>query len=171
LEGALTRLGFRTIASPTIAAARKFKLRAFIITTLELLVVASAGAHAGLYPAGGFFHSPLTVMMLSAVVLFGVGWPFYNFAFDAGIQDEYDVGVLIALLASTFAIASLPFGMISPTAWLTSAGFVVASTLTAGWFILRATQILGLVHSAVNKQDAPPAPQTQLGVTPNGSRD
>jgi len=171
-ESALARLGFRTIPSPTPDAARKFVLRALIITGLELLVVASAGAHAGLFAPAGLFHSPLVVMVFSALVLLGAGLPFYVFAYDAASQGVFDTSVAIALLAIVSAIVSLPLGMISPTAWLTSAGFVVASTLTAGWFLVRAIQIggLSLRDAAVKKHDVTTVPQTQLGVISDGSR-
>ncbi len=171
-ESALARLGFRTISSPTPDAARRFVLRALIITGLALLVVASAGAHAGLFAAAGIFHSPLVVMALSALVLFGVGLPFYVFAYDAASQGVFDTSSVIALLAIVSAIASLPLGMISSTSWLTSAGFVIATTLTAGWFLVRAIQISGRRpgEAAVRKQDVTTAPQTQLGVISDGSR-
>ena len=170
-ERALARLGFRTIPSPTIATVRKFVLRATIITGLEILVVASAGAHAGFFAPAGLFHSPLVVMVFSALVLLGAGLPFYVFAYDAASQGVFDAGVVIALLAILSAIASLPLGMISPTLWLTSAGFVVASTLTAGWFLVRAIQIWGLHREAAMKElDVTTAPQTQLGVASDGSR-
>ena len=171
-ESALARLGFRTIPSPTIAAARRFVVRVFIITGLELLVVASAGAHAVLFAPAGLFHSPLVVMVFSALVLLGAGLPFYVFAYDATSQGAFDTSVVIALLAIVSAIASLPLGMISPTSWLTSAGFVVTTTLTAGWFLLRVIQIWGLSlrDRAVKKQDVTTVPQTQLGVISDGSR-
>lgn len=171
-ENTLTRLGSRTIQSPTAAAVRKFVLRALIITGLELLVVASAGAHAGLFATSDLFHSPLVVMVLSALALLGAGLPFYVFAYDAGSQGVFDVSVLIALLASLSAIASLPLAMVSPTSWLTSAGFVVATTLTAGWFLVRAIQIWGLQlrDAVVKKHAVTTAPQPQLGVVSDGSR-
>ncbi len=171
-ERALARLGFSTIPSPTPDAARKFVLRAFIITGLALLVVASAGAHVGLFATTGLFHSPLVIMAVSALVLLGAGLPFYVFAYDAASQGVFDTSVVIALLAIVSAIASLPLGMISPTSWLTSAGFVVTTTLTAGWFLLRVIQIWGLSlrDRAVKKQDVTTVHQTQLGVISDGSR-
>ncbi len=171
-ESALARLGFRIIPLPTPDAVRKFVLRTLIITALGLLVVASAGAHAGLFAPAGLFHSPLVVMAVSALVLLGAGLPFYIFAYDAASQGLFDTGVVIALLAIVSAIASLPLAMISPTSWLTSAGFVVATTLTAGWFLVRAIQISGrqLREAAVRKQGVTTAPQTQLGVISDGSR-
>jgi P-type Cu+ transporter len=171
-ERALARLGFSTIPSPTPAAVRKFVLRTLFITGLALLVVASAGAHVGLYATAGLFHSPLVIMAVSALVLLGAGLPFYVFAYDAASQGVFDTSVAMALLAIVSAFASLPLGMISPTLWLTSAGFVVASTLTAGWFLVRAIQISRrqLREAAVRKQDVTTAPQTQLGVVSDGSR-
>ncbi|MDE3087846.1 MAG: cation transporter [Chloroflexota bacterium] len=170
-ERALARLGFSTIPSPTPAAVRKFVLRTLFITGLALLVVASAGAHVGLYTTAGLFHSPLVIMAVSALVLLGAGLPFYVFAYDAASQGVFDTSVAMALLAIVSAFASLPLGMISPTLWLTSAGFVVTSTLTAGWFLVRAIQIWGLHReAAVKEQDVTTARQTQLGAISDGSR-
>ena len=171
-DNALARLGLRAIPSPTPDAARKFVLRAIVITGLAFLVVASAGVHAGLFASAGLFHSPLVVMVLSGLVLFGVGWRFYAFAYDAGIQGEFDVSVLMALLASGAAMAGLPLAMLSPTSWFTDAGFVVATALTAGWFLARVIQLWGLVlgDRAMKKRDTTTAPQTPLGAISDGSR-
>ena len=173
-ESALGRFGFHSIASPTIAAERKFWLRAAIVTGLAFLVVASAGAHAGFFAPASLLHSPLVVMALSMLALLGAGLPFYVFAYDAASQGIFDTSVVTALLAIVSAIASLPLAMISSAPWLTDAGFVVTTTLTAGWFLVRALQIRGAHRSrgaaTKNNSIAIAATQTQLGAISDGSR-
>ena len=172
IENALARLGVRLVESPASDALPKFTVRALTILGFEGLAGLSAGAHAGALSFAGVIHPPVVVMALSMLALLGAGLPFYVFAYDAASQGIFDISVVTAWLAIVSAIASLPLAMVSPAPWLTDAGFVVTTTLTAGWFLVRAIQILRrqLHEATVRKQDVTTAPQPQLGVIPDGSR-
>jgi P-type Cu+ transporter len=136
IERALSRLGLETAGAPSPHAARNFVNRSAIIAALGILVIWSAGAHAALWTAGDF-HSPLVVMVLTVLLIFGVGWRFFATAMDAGLQGRIDAGVITALFASVFALVGLPLALISPNSWLTDFGFVAATVLTTGWFLAR----------------------------------
>ena len=173
-ENALARLGVRLVESPASDALPKFTVRALTILGFEGLAGLSAGAHAGALSFAGVIHPPVVVMALSMLALLGAGLPFYVFAYDAASQGIFDISVVTAWLAIVSAIASLPLAMVSPAPWLTDAGFVVTTTLTAGWFLVRALQIRGAHRSrgaaTKNNSIAIAATQTQLGAISDGSR-
>lgn len=172
VENALARLRLRAVESPIASAVPQFVARGLTILGLEALVGLSAGAHAGVFAFAEAVHPPLVVMILAAAMVYGVGWRFYEQAFDAAIQGEFDASVVTALLASGAAIAGVPLALVAPTAWLTSAGLVIATTLTAGWFVVRAAQLWRFqFHKPASKKnsDSPAPLQTQLGVLSNGS--
>jgi Cu+-exporting ATPase len=140
IENALARLGLQPARAASPHAARNFIIRTALISALALLVIWSTGSHAGLWSAGDF-HSPLVVMVLTSLVIFGVGWRFFAVALDVGLQGHLDAGVIVALVATVCAAAGLPLALISPHAWLTDFGFAAATSLTAGWFIARSSML------------------------------
>jgi copper chaperone CopZ len=137
-ERSISALGFRVAAAGPADARFLFCMRGALLIAIEFLVVWSAGAHAGWFVSPSPFHAPLVVVMLSFVAFFAAGLPFYRFAYDAILQGEFDASAILALTASAFALGSLPVGILSPSPWLTDIGFVLATTLTTGWFITRA---------------------------------
>lgn len=137
LERLFSALGFRVDNAGPADGRFLFCIRTALLIVIEFLAFWSAGAHAGFLVSAGSLHTPLVVVLLSFITLFAVGLPFYRFAYDAMLQGEYDASVMLALMASAFALGSLPVGVLSPSPWLTDLGFVLATTLTTGWFITR----------------------------------
>ncbi|MGE5264218.1 MAG: cation transporter [Acidobacteriota bacterium] len=138
LERLFSALGFRVDNARSADGWFLFCLRVVLLIAIEFLALWSAGAHAGFLVSASSLHTPLIVVLLSFITLFTIGLPFYRFASDAMLQGEYDASVMLALMASVFALLSLPVGILSPSPWFTDIGFVVATTLTTGWFITRA---------------------------------
>ena len=167
----LARFGFRTLEGGSSSARRLFLLRAVILLGIELLAVWSAGAHAGLLPAASLVHAPLLLMVLSFITLFIAGLPFFRFGYDAALQGQFDATVIAALLASGFAIGSLPLGILMPSPWLIDIGFVTATTLTAGWFSARALTfwVFPRFRGAAHKVNRASAAHAQLGVISDGA--
>ena len=166
----LARFGFRTLEGGS-SAQRVFLLRGGILLGIELLAVWSAGAHAGVLPAASPVHAPVVLMVLSFITLFIVGLPFFRSGYDAALQGQFDATVIAALLASGFAIGSLPLGILMPSPWLIDIGFVVATTLTAGWFSARALTfwVFPRFRGAAHKVNRASAAHAQLGVISDGA--
>ncbi len=133
----LGKLGFRVIAEGSAKAGLLFGVRCLVLIAAGLFAVWGAGAHAGMFAAPPSLHAPLVVMAIALTALVGAGLPFFSLAYAAALLGEFDAGVIVALLASAFALGSLPLGLFSPNPWLTNIGLVIATTLTAGWFIVR----------------------------------
>ncbi len=115
-----------------------FAFRTALLVAFEFITLWSAGAHAGWLASPRSLHVPLVVLMLALAALVAA-WPLYHSAYEVALRGDLDVTVIVALLASAFAFASLPLGILAPSApWLLDAGFVAAMTLTTGWFVLRA---------------------------------
>lgn len=162
----LARFGLRAIETGRSGAQNVFWLRSAILLMIELLAVWSAGAHAGLLPAARADHSPLVLVALSFVTLFVAALPFYRFAYAAARHGEFDATVIAALLASVLALGSLTIGLLSPHAWMTDIGFLIAATFTSGWFSARALTLWVFprwrgMRRKVNLVSAAPA---QLGI-------
>jgi copper chaperone CopZ len=138
LERLFSALGFRVDKAESADGRFLFFMRTALLIVIEFLTIWSSSAHAGFLPSVGSPHAPLVVVALSLITLFVTGLPFYRFAYDAALAGEYDASVMLALMASAFALLSLPVGILSPSPWFTDIGFVVATTLTTGWFITRA---------------------------------
>ncbi len=118
-----------------------FLFRTALLIAFEFITVWSAGAHAGRLASPQWLHVPLVVLML-AFAAFVAAWPFFHSAFEVALRGEFDGTVIVALLASALAFASLPLGILSPsTPWSLDAGFVAAMTLTTGWFVIRALRL------------------------------
>ncbi len=173
LERSLSGLQFRIVDADSVDTRMLFLARSVILSLVQVLIVWSAGAHAGLFLSPTSLHAPIVVVVLSLFALFGAGLPFFRFAIDAALQSAFDSGVILALLGSALAITSLPVGILLPSPWFTNIGLVIATTITTGWFITRALTVwvfprfggtAGRAKSAV-------AAQAPMGVLSDGSRD
>ncbi len=136
----LAKLGLRVVERLAPHAARTFAARAIVAAALAVLSLWSAGAHAGLFDAS-VFHAPLVVIALAMLGAYGVGWRFYRLAFDACLQGELDAGVLLALVVSACLFCGALLALVAPAGWLTGGGFVLATLLTAGWFLARGVTV------------------------------
>jgi predicted membrane-bound spermidine synthase len=134
-------LGFRITEASSERAPALFLIRTAVLIAADFIAAWSAGAHAGWFMAPSSLHAPLVVVVISVVALYGAGLPFYRFAYTAALLREFDASVLVALLASVLALGSLPIGLLWPSPWLTDLGFVIATTLTTGWFLVRALSL------------------------------
>jgi Cu+-exporting ATPase len=172
LERSLGGLRFHVAGPASLDARMLFFVRSLILGLIQILVVWSAGAHAGVFLSPTSLHAPLVIVVLSLFALFGAGLPFFRFAVDAALQSAFDAGVILALLASAMAIISLPVGMLLPSPWWTNIGFVMATTLTTGWFIARALTVWVFPHlkGVGGKTRRGGAAQAPLGVISDGSR-
>lgn len=170
IQRALERLGFLIERTPT-KSVRWFVAHTVIATLLALVIALSAGEHIGWLAATSVIHLPFVVITLGMFALFINALPFYHSAFDAGLQGEFDVGVLIALVSLASFVIGIPLALVAPTTWLTGFAFVVATTLTAGWFLVRA--VTALVLPRVAKQtraiETRVASQTRFTTLSSGS--
>ncbi len=141
LEDAMEGLGLSVDQAGSANARALFLFRLLILAAIELLALWSAGAHAGILLAPGSLHAPLVVVIVSLVALFGAGWPFYRFAFDAALHGEFDAGVMVALFAMLSALGGLPVGILLPSPWWIDLGFLISTTLTVAWFLYRAISL------------------------------
>lgn len=172
LERSLGGLRFRVVEVGSANTRMLFLLRCLILAIIDVPVLWSAGAHAGLFVSPISLHAPLVVVVLSLFALFGVALPFYRFAYDAALQGEFDASVILALLASAFAVASLPVGILLPNTWSTNIGFVAATTLTTGWFMMRAMSVWVFPHfwGLTGRANPVSAARAPIGVVSDGSR-
>ncbi len=172
LERSIGGLRFRAYGPASPDARMLFFCRTLMLGLVDLLVVWSAGAHAGLIVSPTSLHAPLIVVVLSLFALFGAGLPFFRFAFDAVLQGVFDSGVILAVVASALAIASLPVGLMLSSPWLTNIGFVLATTLTTGWFIARALMVWVFPHFGGKYGEArsAAAAQAPIGIVSDESR-
>ena len=168
-ERAIAKLGLYVVERPAPNAAREFAARTIVVAGLAVLSLWSAGAHAGFFEAG-VLHAPLVVMAISVLIAYGVGWRFYRQAYDACFQGELDASVLLALVVSASLFSGLLLALVSPSTWLTGSGFVLATLLTAGWFLARSTTVWVLPRFHHAALGSIPAAQTQLGVISDGTR-
>lgn len=170
IQRTLERLGFVTGRAPS-KSIRWFVAHTVIATFLALVIALSAGEHIGWLPTTSVIHLPFVSVTLSMFALFVTALPFYHSAFDAGLQGEFDVGVLIALVSLVSFLIGIPLALIAPTTWLTGSAFVIATTLTAGWFLVRAATALFFLRMskpmlAIAKPVTSP---TQFKAVSNGS--
>jgi Cu+-exporting ATPase len=165
-------LGLKMDQKGSADARSLFVFRSSILVVIELLALWSAGAHAGVLLSPSSLHAPLVPLLISLVALFGAGWPFYRLAFNAALQGEFDASVMVALVASLFALAGLPIAILSPARWLADIGFLLATTMTTGWFIARALSVWVFPHFARTTGDATcvSAARAPAGILSNGSR-
>lgn len=172
LERGLAGLGVNVVESLSEKGPLLLFIRTVILVGMELLALWSAGAHAGLFGDQRALHTPLLVLLISVVTLFGAGLPFYRFAYDAALCGEFDASVVLALVASASATGSLPTGILLPSPWFTDIGFVIATTLTTGWFLGRALAlwVLPRFHQATRVAESIAAGQASLGAVSHGSR-
>jgi cation transport ATPase len=155
LECSFSGLRFHVAKANSVDGRLLFLARSLILGLVEVVVVWSAGAHAGLFLSPTSLHAPLVIVVLSLFALFGAGLPFFRFAIDAAL-----------------AIASLPVGMLLPTPWLTNIGFVIATTLTTAWFMTRALTVWVFPHFGGMNGSARSGATAQapMGVVSDGSR-
>ncbi len=170
IQRTLERLGFVTKSTPS-KSMRWFVARTVIATLLALVIALSAGEHIGWLATTSVIHLPFVAVTLSMFALFVTALPFYHFAFDAGLQGEFDSGVLIALVSLVSFLMGIPLALIAPKTWLTGIAFVLATTLTAGWFLVRA--VTALILPRISKQQIavvkPVASPAQLNTVSNGT--
>lgn len=170
IQRTLGRLGFLT-ESTHPKSIRWFVARTVIATLLALLIGLSAGEHVGWFPTSSIIHLPIGVVTLGMFALFVTAFPFYHFAFDAGLQGESDAAVLTALASLVSFVIGIPLAVIAPTNWLTGIAFVIAPALTAGWFLVRA--VTALLLPRTSKQSLAIAKtvtsQTQIQAVSNSS--
>lgn len=140
-ERALAKLGLHVAKPSSSNKTQGFTLRTLLISGLAVLSLFSAGAHVGLYQAP-LFHTPLVVITIAVLVAHLIGWRFFQLAYDACIQGEFDVGVLLALTVSFSLLGGLVLALVSPSKWLTDLGFLLAILLTVSWFATRSTMLL-----------------------------
>ncbi len=170
IQRTFERLGFATEITPS-KSIRRFVVHTVIATLLALLIALSAGEHIGWLATTSVIHLPFVAVTLGMFALFVTALPFYRFAVDAGLQGEFDAGVLIALVSLVSFLIGIPLALIAPTTWLTGLAFVIATTLTAGWFLVRAVAALVLPRISKPKLavSKPAASQTQIHAVSNGS--
>jgi Cu+-exporting ATPase len=170
IQRTLGRLGFVTESAPS-KSIRWFVARTVIAVLLALVIALSAGEHVGWLATTSIIHLPFVAVTLGMFALFVTALPFYHFAFDAGLQGEFDAGVLIALISLVSFLIGIPLALIAPTTWLTGIAFVFATTLTAGWFLARALTALVLPRITKPKLAVPrpAASQTQFKAVSNSS--
>ncbi len=170
IQRTLERLGF-VIESMPPQSIRWFVAHTVVATLLALVIALSAGEHIGWLPTTSFIHLPFVMVTLSMFALFVTALPFFHSAFDAGLQGELDVGVLIALVSLVSFLIGIPLALIAPTTWLTGFAFVIATTLTAGWFLVRA--VTALLLPRISKQplavSKSVASQTRIQAVSNSS--
>lgn len=172
LEHELQHLGFERAHVGADLERSLFVLRLVVLVAVELLALWSTGSHAGVLVSPGGVHAPFVVVILSLAALWGAGSPFLRAAYDALLIGELDSGVIVALLASGFALLSVPIGLLFPSSWLTGLGFVLATTLVTGWFAQRACSIWlwPRVREATLKSRLLAGSSAQVGVVSDGSR-
>lgn len=166
----LATLGLYVVDVPAIHATRDFNLRTVLIAGLALLSLLSAGAHARWFDAG-LIHAPLVVMMSAVVIAYGIAWQFYRVAFETVLlHGEFDVSVIIALVATASLFCGLPVASIAAQSIFTAIGFLIAILLTAGWFIGRMGMLLFVprLHRSSTRHSS--AIQPALGIISHGSR-
>lgn len=159
----LAKLGLRVIDQRTLESPQKFLVRVFLIVGLAIFTLVSAGAHAGLYDAS-ILHAPLIVMIVSSLVVYGIGWRFFRQACETSLQSEFDASVVLALIASASMFGGLVVAIAVPSPWLTDSGFVLATWLTAGWYAVRAVSIWVLPRVADTSMAHASATQTQIKI-------
>jgi cation transport ATPase len=168
IQRTFRRLGFSTEITLS-KSARWFVARAVIATLLALLVALSAGEHVGWLQATSIIHLPFMLITLGLFALFVTALPFYNSAFDAALQGEIDSGVVMALVSVTSFLIGIPLALVARTAWLTGIAFVIATTLTAGWFLVRSVTALCLPRLSKENHAAANASQGQFKGISDGS--
>ncbi len=170
IQRTLERLGFATEVLPS-KGLQRFVAHTVIATLLAVLIVLSAGEHIGWLATTSVIHLPFVAVTLGMFALFVTALPFYQFAFDAGLQGEFDAGVLIALVSLVSFLIGIPLALIAPTTWLTGIAFVIATMLTAGWFLVRA--VTALILPRISKQQIavvkPVGSPAQLNTVSNGT--
>ncbi len=168
-ESELAKLGLRVVERLSPNAAREFVARTIVISGLAGLSLWSAGAHAGLFEAG-VLHAPLVVIAISVLIAYGIGWRFCRLAYDACLQGELDASALVALVAAVSLFGGMLLALVSPATWLTDSGFVLATLLTAGWFLARGATVWVLPRFQHAALDRVTTAQTQFGVISDGAR-
>jgi P-type Cu+ transporter len=149
-EREFSGLGMRVMRQPAPNTIYKFVARIVITILLALLSLWSAGAHAGLVQVGPL-HAPLVVIVISVLVAYGVGLPFYQHAYDACLRGVLDASVLVALAGSLLLFSGLLMALAMPAALITTAGLVLANGLTAGWFLMRGVALWARAHSQASQ--------------------
>lgn len=156
----LAKLGLRVVDQQIPESPNKFVARTLLLLAFAIFALFSAGAHAGLYNAS-ILHAPLFVMIVSSFVVYGIGWRFFQQAYETGLQGEFDASVVLALVATASMFGGLVVAIAVPSHWLTDSGFVLATWLTAGWFIVRALSIWvlpRLSNESLTQVPASPSP-------------
>lgn len=164
----LLGLGFRPPRIPAGSTNGRllFLLRSAMLATVLFLAFWSAGAQAGWFASLGSLGAPLVIGVIVLVGQFGVGLPFFRFAYLAAIQAEFDASVILALLASVLALSSLAVAVAVPTSAWAVLGLIASTGLTTAWFMARALS-LWVLHrpgNAARQVALVSAAQTQLGV-------
>ena len=164
---AINELGLTVVERLSPNAAREFIIRTILAGAFAVTSLLSAGAHTGIFDVG-VLHAPLALMAISAIAAYGIGWRFYRVAYDALLRREFDVSVLIAIIASASLFVCLPLAIIAPASWLTGIGFVLATHVTAGWFLARSASVW--LMPRLNNGLGSVQPSGQLGVISRGIR-
>jgi Cu+-exporting ATPase len=176
LEHLLAGLGFRAVESASPDAGLEFVIRGLIVAALAFVLVWGAVNHSGIFAPVSGLPSLILLAAFTALALFGASWPFYRRAYAAGVQGELDASVLIALVASATFVCGTMLALTSRVRgleWTAWGGFIVATLLTAGWFLARALTLWVFPrfrHATRRGNRVTPAPQTQLGIISDGSR-
>lgn len=170
VQRGLSMLGLRPVAGPGANAEFRFVLRTGVLIGIELVALWSAGAVAGWFVSPGSVHTNLVIIGIALLALCGAGWPFYCAAYSAATGGEFDLSILLALFAWLAALLTLPVGVLSQSRWAAEIGFLLATTLTTGWFCVRALSIWVLPRRrSANREINLAAAQSQLGVVSDGS--
>lgn len=137
---ALVALGLTVTDKPSPHSAGAFGVRSAIVELLALLGLFSTVAYVGRLDVSGL-HAPLVVIAIVAFVAYGIGWPFFSVAYNACLHGQSDAGMVIALVASSLMFGGLPLALISSATQWTSLGLLLATWLTAGWYLSRVADV------------------------------
>lgn len=141
IKRTLAKFGLRVVEQPVPSLARSFVVRTVLMIALAMLAILSAVAHAGWIQLG-ILHIPFTVMVLTMLIIYGLGWRYFLFAYEACLQDGFDPTLLFPLVVSALMFVGLVVAIVAPVTWLTDSGFVLAILLTVGWFVARSFALL-----------------------------
>ena len=145
----LAHLGVHVVESHSPDTWLEFTIRGSVLTVFAFTLAVGAFKHSGIVAPAPELPSLFLLALLEALALFGAGYPFYRRALAALAQGSFDTGVLIALAGLILFVAggSLALsGHTSVARWSAWVLLIMASALTAGWFLIRGCTVWGLPH-------------------------
>lgn len=172
----LARFGFHAVEALSPDAWAEFVARGMVIAVMGVVLLWGAANHSGVLSAAGELPSPILLGTISALVLFGVGLPFFRRAFAAIVHGEFDGSVLLALVViAAFlcgAVVALVANARPERIWFAWSAFMVASMLVTSWFTLRGftTFVLPRILASRHALGKHLSAEAHLGVISNDTR-